>query len=177
MIAKSERLIKSGDIITRTGNDFTSDCLRKLNRHDQTYSHCGIASIEKDTVFIYHSIGGDINPDQKIKRDPYREFVDPSANKRFGIFRMQIGDSMIRNIITKSIDLYTKEIRFDIKFDLQTDDRMYCSEFIAKSINQTINSDKQIPVSKIKDFRFIGIDDITGMPFIENIYSGNYFNQ
>ena len=40
-----EKTIHSGDLVTRSGNDFTSKSLRLLNQHDKTYSHCGIASI------------------------------------------------------------------------------------------------------------------------------------
>src|SRR5436189_2330486 len=65
-IAGIKTSIQNGDLVTRTGNDFTSQSLRSLNQRDKTYSHCGIASIEHDSVFVYHALGGDFNPDQKI---------------------------------------------------------------------------------------------------------------
>ena len=57
-IAAMKKNIRSGDLVTRTGNDFTSQSLRTLNRRNKTWSHCGIASIENDTLFVYHAIGG-----------------------------------------------------------------------------------------------------------------------
>ena len=60
--------IRNGDIITRVGNDFTSECLRKINVREKTWSHCGIASIEHDSIFVYHSLGGEFNPDEIIYR-------------------------------------------------------------------------------------------------------------
>ena len=62
-----KKIINTGDLVVRTGNDFTSESLRSLNRRDQTYSHCGIASKENDSLFVYHSLGGDWNPNQKIR--------------------------------------------------------------------------------------------------------------
>ncbi len=50
-IEHSKRMIRQGDMILRTGNDFTSESLRRLSLNDKTYSHCGIASIENDTPF------------------------------------------------------------------------------------------------------------------------------
>src|SRR6185312_8879755 len=41
-----KKLVKTGDIILRTGRDFTSETMRQLSSTDKTYSHCGIASIE-----------------------------------------------------------------------------------------------------------------------------------
>src|SRR4051812_41975620 len=66
---KAVSVIKSGDIITRLGSDITSEMIRQFNQKDKSFSHCGIASIEHDTVFIYHAIGGEFNPDQKLKRE------------------------------------------------------------------------------------------------------------
>src|SRR6478752_6230688 len=82
--------IATGDLIVRTGNDFTSESLRSLCQRDQTYSHCGIASVENDTIFVYHSLGGEWNPDQKIRRDPIEVFAEPYTNRGIGIFRFPL---------------------------------------------------------------------------------------
>ncbi len=62
-------------MVLRTGNDFTSESLRQLSFTDKTYSHCGIASIENDSIFIYHALGGEWNPDEKLRRDPIELFL------------------------------------------------------------------------------------------------------
>ena len=80
-LAAIRSILKSGDLITRTGNDFTSETFRKMNQHDQTYSHCGIVSIEGDSAFVYHSLGGEWNPDQKIRRDLLSVLQNPITTK------------------------------------------------------------------------------------------------
>lgn len=155
-----KRFVKSGDVVTRTGNDFTSQSLRNLNQRDRTYSHCGIASIEHDTIFIYHALGGDFNPDQKIRRDPIERFAHPSANKGIGVFRFIVADSIVQRITTAARCFYQKEVMFDMAFDLASDNRMYCTEFVYKSIQ--IASGNEVPIhhSRIREFEFIGVDDI-----------------
>ena len=44
-INEEKKTIHPGDLITRSGNDFTSESLQKLNQHDKTYSHCGLSLI------------------------------------------------------------------------------------------------------------------------------------
>jgi hypothetical protein len=61
-IDTAKKIVATGDLVVRTGNDFTSESLRSLNQRDKTYSHCGIASIENDTVFVYHALGGELIP-------------------------------------------------------------------------------------------------------------------
>ncbi len=155
-----EKSIQTGDIITRTGNDFTSESLRNLNQRNQTYSHCGIAIIEHDSVFIYHALGGEWNPNQKLMRQSFEDFATPTTNKKIGIFGFNVNKS-IQSDITKTIyDLYNKGIIFDMDFDLKSDDKMYCAEFVAKSIEKGSHQTIHFPHSRIKELEFIGVDDI-----------------
>lgn len=159
-ISSIKKIIENGDIITRTGNDFTSRGLMTLNRRDETYSHCGIASIENDTVFVYHALGGEWNPDEKLRRDPLHIFTDPTSNTGIGVFRFDIPRSTKVNIVGVTKDFYTKEIMFDMDFDLNTNNRMYCTEFVYKTLVKASDATLAFNHSLIKDFEFIGVDDI-----------------
>ena len=80
-IQKEKQTVLTCDLIRRTGNDFTSDVMRKLSLNNKTYSHSGIASFENDTLFVYHSMGGEWNPDKKIRRDPFELYCNPKENR------------------------------------------------------------------------------------------------
>ncbi|UEG48697.1 hypothetical protein LK994_08615 [Ferruginibacter lapsinanis] len=153
-------MIHSGDLITRTGNDFTSESLRQLNQKDKTYSHCGIASIENDSVFVYHALGGEFNPDQKIRRDAIETFSEPYSNRGIGIFRFRLNDNENDNVIKVVKKLYAMGLMFDMKFDLKTDDRVYCAEFVYKSYKVGSLDKLHFNISHIKNFAFIGVDDL-----------------
>ena len=152
--------VNFGDLILRTGKDFTSDVMRQLSTHDKTYSHCGIASWENDTLFVYHSIGGDFNPDQKLRRDVFEFFCNPYENRGFGIFRYKINDDQRKNIIKIAHKFYNDHIMFDMKFDLATNDRMYCSEFVYKTVEQATQDSIQIGLTTINHFIFIAINNL-----------------
>lgn len=159
-MAVLKRGIQSGDLITRTGNDYTSLRLRSLNQRNQTYSHCGIASIENDSLFIYHAVGGEWNPDEKLRRDAFELFAEPHSNKGIGIFRFAIPDTTKINLIEVAKQQYSEGLKFDMDFDLKSDDRMYCAEFIYKSFIKASNNRIVFNTSKIGPFIFIGVDDI-----------------
>ena len=159
-IEKTKKTIQTGDLITRTGNDFTSESLRNLNQRNQAYSHCGIASIEHDSIFVYHALGGDFNPDQQLKREAIEYFADPYSNKGIGIFRFSIADSTKQKFAIVAKDYFNRQIMFDMDFDLKTDDRMYCAEFVYKTLIKASNHKLTFDRSHIKLFEFIGVDDI-----------------
>jgi hypothetical protein len=153
-------MIRSGDLILRTGNDFTSESLRSLNQRDQTYSHCGIASIENDSLFVYHSLGGDWNPDQKIRRDPLEVFAEPYSNRGIGIYRFDLDEAIVRSLMETVKKLHDMGIMFDMKFDLRSNDHMYCAEFVYKSYVMGTNGKLHFNLSHIGKFEFIGVDDL-----------------
>ncbi len=147
-------------MIVRTGNDFTSDQLRKFSQADQTFSHCGIASIENDTVFVYHALGGEWNPDQKLRRDPLESFCNAEGNRGFGIFEFKL--EKIQQFQLDSIikSWYRKGLMFDMDFKLETDDRLYCSEFVCKAISNASIGAISFKTTRIKDFSFYAVDNL-----------------
>lgn len=168
-IAAVSALIKSGDVVTRLGSDFTSECLRQINTRDKTWSHCGIASVEHDSVFVYHALGGEFNPDETIRRDYITVFADPANNRGIGIYRQKLDKTQTTQLLNITHKLYNNKTKFDMDFDLQTDERMYCAEFVYKAFLWSTNGRVQFDSSKIKDKVFIGVDDILLYPGCRNI--------
>ena len=159
-----KKMIRTGDLILRTGNDFTSESLRSLNQRDQTYSHCGIASLENDSLFVYHSLGGDWNPDQKIRRDPLEVFAEPYSNRGVAIYRFPFTTDEANTLMITVKRLHDMGVMFDMKFDLESNDHMYCAEFVYKSYLMGSNGKLRFPVSHIGTFSFIGVDDLFLQP-------------
>ena len=166
--------IHTGDVVTRAGNDFTSESLRSLNQRDKTFSHCGIASIEHDSLFIYHALGGEWNPDQKLLRESFENFTSPADNTAAGIFRFNISEKINNKLIAVVQQYYHAGIKFDLDFDLKTDDKMYCAEFVYKSFLTASDSTINFSRSHINGFEFIGVDDIILDPHCVKIGFLNY---
>ena len=163
-IDTAKKTVATGDLIVRTGNDFTSESLSSLNQRDKTYSHCGIASIENDTVFVYHALGGEFNPDQRICRNRFEDFAAPATNRGIGIYRYGLSATEIKSLVVTVKNLHAMGIMFDMKFDLQSNDRMYCAEFVYKSYVMGTKGKLQFNISHIGDFAFIGVDDLFMQP-------------
>jgi len=163
-INTAQKNIQTGDIITRVGNDFTSECLRQINLRDKTWSHCGIASVEHDSVFVYHALGGEFNPDQQLRRDYLDVFADPANNRGIGIYRQQLSKKELQQLTMVIKKLYAVHIMFDMKFDLQTDERMYCAEFVYKAFLWSTGHRVCFSTSTIKQKVFVGVDDIILFP-------------
>lgn len=155
-----KNIIKSGDLVLRTGKDFTSETMRRLSLNDKTYSHCGIASIEHDSIFVYHAIGGEFNPDQKLRRDLVEVFCNPYESRGFGIFRYKFTPYENARLIKFADSVYKKGVKFDMLFNLANNDRLYCSEFVYKAVKEASNNTINLNTTTLNHINFIAIDNL-----------------
>src|SRR6476646_2524716 len=168
-IYSTKKMVRQGDLIVRTGRDFTSEIMRQLSARDKTYSHCGIAAIEHDSVFVYHSIGGEWNPNQKLRRDPFEIFCNPFENRGFGVFRYKLSPRENTRLISVARKFYNRGIRFDMQFDLASDDRMYCSEFVYKAVEEASHNKILLSTTEVNQFKFVALDNLFINPFCVEI--------
>jgi hypothetical protein len=152
--------IHQGDLIVRCGRDFTSQSLRLLNRRNTDYSHAGIIQIENDHAYVYHAMGGEFNPDQSLMREALIDFIHPSTQSGFAVYRLNSDSIDMLKLRSKIINDYQKKLPFDMNFDLASDDRMYCSEWVAHCLTTSSQKALFFDTSKIGNKNFIGVDDL-----------------
>ena len=175
-IAAAGHLLHDGDLVLRTGNDFISQTLRQFSPQDKTYSHCGIVLIENGEPYVYHAIGGEDNPDEYLRRERFASFCDPAYNTGFGIYRYCLSPAAHERLDSVVLKWYSEKIQFDLKFDLQTDNRMYCSEFACKALDKASGTPGFIPVSHIGTFAYVAIDNLFLNPHADKVLRVRFFN-
>lgn len=163
-------LLKDGDLVLRTGKDFISMSLRQFSVRDKTYSHCGLVRIEDGHVYVYHAIGGEDNPDARLRRDSFEAFCNPEFNSGFGIFTYQLNRTQHRRLDSLMEAYYQAGIRFDLKFDLHTDSSFYCAEFVYKSVERATHNTAFFSLSHIGHFRYVAIDNLFLTPYARPVY-------
>ena len=138
--------IREGDLVLRCGNDFISESLSDFSQKEKLYSHSGMALMDNGTMYIYSNMAGDINPDEIMRRDVVDSFITPVHNVAVGIYRYDITTTELEKLKTIIYTHYINKLQFDMNFDLTTDDKMYCAEMIAKSVEKATG--KRIIFSK-----------------------------
>ena len=138
--------IQEGDLVLRRGNDFISESLSDFSQKEKLYSHSGFAIMDNGTMYIYSNMAGDINPDEIMRRDIVDSFISPVHNIAVGVYRYDITHTELDKLKNIVLALYMNKLQFDMNFDLSTDDKMYCAEMIAKSVEQATG--KRILFSK-----------------------------
>lgn len=160
--------LQTGDLVFRRGNDFASQTFANMNQEDKRFSHVGFLSIQGGTALVYHCLGGSFNPDQKILKEPLSKFLSPKSNLAFGFYRFTPLLNKFR--LQKSLDsLYAAGIPFDLKFDLKTDDRLYCSELVYKLIKKDYPG-IDLKISESGGVKYVSTETFTLCPEAKQIF-------
>lgn len=161
--------LEEGDIVLRAGNDVTSNMLRQLNLKDKRFSHCGIVIADSGTWWVYHSIGSESTPDQVIKKEPLMQYWNPRDNIAIGYAHLQITTAARKKLLQTADSFYHQQIPFDMQFDLRSDDRMYCTEMVAKALQKSITDNSLRPTDTLGR-QYWAVDNITGNRLVRAVH-------
>ena len=167
-------LLRSGYLVLRMGAGADSRLLAELNQKDKTYSHCGIVMIENGYPFVYHSIGGEDNPDERLRRDSASFFFSPKHNTGIAVVQYDYSPEKISELQRVVEHYYKERPKFDMKFDLATDDKLYCAEFVYKAINKAADDPAYIKATSLLGYTFVGIDDLFINPHAHIIWQTGF---
>ncbi len=167
-------LLKKGNVVLRMGLGADSRILAQMNQKNKTYSHCGIVMIEHGYPFVYHSIGGEDNPDERLRRDSAKFFFSPRHNTALAIVQYDLSRNDLIELEKVVHNYYLQRPKFDMKFDLKTDDKLYCAEFVYKAVNKAVNDTNYITTTTAVGYRFVGIDDLFVNPHAHIVWQSAF---
>lgn len=150
--------LRSGDIVCRQGRGFFSKYFRKYASQEQRYSHIGIVEVERDSIFVIHTEASELTGIGFVKREPISEFLKHIAV--FGFYRVDCTDSLRKKMIAKGREYYRKKIPFDMDFDASDDSKLYCTELVAKTLNDAFDSILIKPELQLGKRKFYSLDGI-----------------
>ncbi len=166
--AEIKKHLKPGDIIV--GNNDTTmnfEITQKIIGASGDWTHACIVKDQNTVmeVLIPEVTDRDIDSDKhrkiSAKDDPDRGYIENTPenmitrNHHLMILRPQYkDDESIQNVIKVGESM--KDVKYDVFFNLSSDDRMYCTEFVYKVLQ------KAAPEIKIEPNKFMGIKFITG---------------
>ena len=182
---------KSGDLVTRLGDDFLSHQIRYMSQQDPSFSHVGIV-VKKDGETLVCHIYPDTNGGDTVRYEPVDSFLNPQKNLSCALFRYNFSEPEAAAFV-KTLDSFAKHgVRFDKLYDLSSNE-VYCSEMIYKSLVKATNGRlspeltsppknmlpllmkyfaKEKPTEKqIAERRFVSIDKLYLMPECNHILS------
>lgn len=150
--------IRNGDIIYRHGNGFFSDYFRKSSNREKLYSHGGIIAIDNNSeVYVIHAEASELTGVGGVRKESLNVFLKDIST--WAVYRLDTMQTVRDSIVYVATQYLNKETPFDLDFDNTSDDKVYCTELIALSINKSTHRNLIKATGSIRNKPYFAIDD------------------
>jgi hypothetical protein len=117
---------RDGDIVALCGTSLRSRIVRVFQRNSTDYSHVGIIVAGQAGIFVVHADPAKGKVIRQRWEDVLRDGTTGGA-----IYRLREGEATIGEKVSRESEkLAQAAVPFDDKFDLQSSDRLYCTELV-----------------------------------------------
>lgn len=132
-----QNTIQDGDIIVRKEGGFISSLFSSVATQNNAFSHVGVLVVDPNgMVNVIHSELMDTKEKSSLRMDALPVFLAMADTA--AVFRLPWADSMRCKVAEEAQKLLQQGAAFDLDFDNATDSALYCTEFVAKTINRAV---------------------------------------
>lgn len=119
--------LKEGDIVMRRGRSWLSHTIASFSTNG--VSHCGLLVREGEDWIVIHSISGRISEIDGVRSDKLEEFMREAVPGSLWHARPKI--SLDEEAVAREgRKMLQRSAPFDMEFDMDKPDKIYCSELI-----------------------------------------------
>lgn len=155
-------LLENGDLIYRHGNGFFSEYFRNTSENEQIYSHGGIIFLQNDSIYVIHSEASEFTGIGGVKKEPIQTFLKYVST--WGVYRLDTTEIVRNKIVSIAKEYLDKDTPFDLDFNSEDDNKIYCTQLIAISVNKAMDNTIITPRNTFRKNRYYAIDDTYLMP-------------
>lgn len=161
---------KTGDIVLKNGYGLVSKAIVKLLDERIPISHCGILMKDdkSNSFYIIHSVAKQVSDRDGVQKISLKKFINDVNPKDFYLLRYKENE---KDFISREAKCYlSNKTPFDHKYDLYSNEELYCSEFIYKIFFSEKGIDSFIPRNK-RGGRVLHFNEILDSEYFETIIS------
>jgi hypothetical protein len=135
-VATTERMfpsfLRDGDLVFRMGRGMLSALWGRLGNNFVPYSHVGLLVTSDGLPYVVHTEADEFTGIGYARKEPLAVFLGSSSADSGAVFRSTgLVSETDRNLVARTAEDYAhRKIPFDTDFDLDTEDRLYCTELV-----------------------------------------------
>lgn len=167
----NQDLLEKGDIILRRGSGILSNYIISVLKDSLPISHCGIIVKKDSDIHVIHSILREENAIKGITKEPIEDFVQEALLNSLVILRQKQSEKYKLEFVSKAEELLKEAIPFDPMFDIQTQEKMYCTEIVWSISNLLLEKDIFKEKVLAGNIELLSFDNFFNSEYFEVVYS------
>lgn len=158
---------ENGDIVVRMGSGMWSNYFASLSKNERKFSHAGIIVITNGVVYVAEETANDFTGVGGAHLVTFEDFN--AGSSQFGLYRLKLPDVKRSEISKTALQLVAQAVPFDSKFSLDSQDFLYCTEFVWYSIRRAVNLDIVPVKSSISGKEYISVEDLYKSTYVQSV--------
>ena len=164
-------LLEEGDIILRRGSGMLSNyIIQKLN-DSLPISHCGIIVKNHQDIHVIHSILSEEKGIRGITKEPVDDFIQDALLNSLIIIRQKQSEKYKLDFVAQAEQMLKAKIPFDPMFDIQTQEKMYCTEIVWSISKDLLGKDIFQEKVKAGHVELLGFNNFFNPDYFEVVFS------
>ncbi len=152
--------IENGDIVLRREEGFVSALFSSYASKAGVFSHIGIVVVDSvGEISVLHCEMEETKEPSSVRIESIENFL--ALADTFAVYRLEYPLEVRDEVINKALLRYARGARFDFDFNNSTDSLLYCTELIAKSINDALGDSLIQPTTIFLEKPCFSLDDLT----------------
>lgn len=155
-------ILEPGDFILRKGRGMVSDYIVGVLNEEIPVSHCGIL-VESDGEWnVVHAISKDGPDNSGVIEESLLTFIRESLEGTLVIVRLKAEEDLRLSISEQARELATLNIPFDYSFNIEDNERMYCTEVVWSITTKVLGTDlfdERVKPGEVEILRFTNFFD------------------
>ena len=152
--------IENGDIVLRREDGFVSSLFSSYASKAGVFSHVGIVVVDSvGEISVLHCEMEETKEPSSVRIESIENFL--ALADTFAVYRLEYPLEVRDEVVNKAMVRNARGARFDFDFDNSTDSLLYCTELIAKSINDALGDSVIQPTTIFLEKPCFSLDDLT----------------
>ena len=152
--------IENGDIVLRREEGFVSALFSSYASKAGVFSHVGIVVVDSvGEISVLHCEMEETKEPSSVRIESIENFL--ALADTFAVYRLEYPLEVRDEVVNKAMVRNARGARFDFDSDNSTDSLLYCTELIAKSINDALGDSVIQPTTIFLEKPCFSLDDLT----------------
>jgi hypothetical protein len=165
--------LNNGDLVLRDTKGLLSTVFRNASLQEKKFTHAGLLHKSNTEWFVYHFMDGD-NNQNGLHIEPLSKFINSDKCSSYAIYRYTLNSKQLQGLDSIISDTEKQVIVFDSDFNLKTDDAMYCTEWIAKTLEKVTDQKDFIAQTTFDNYTYIAPDNLYLNIHCQFLYQDEY---
>ena len=152
--------VENGDIVLRREDGFVSALFSSYASKAGVFSHIGIVVVDSvGEISVLHCEMEETKEASSVRIESIENFL--ALADTFAVYRLEYPLEVRDEVVNKAMVRNARGARFDFDFDNSTDSLLYCTELVAKSINDALGDSVIQPTTIFLEKPCFSLDDLT----------------